>query len=124
MTITTSTAVCLGLSVLVMTGAPAMADQEAPETSVAPAAMDTTADTLTTQSSSPPAQNPRIWWGPEGNPLPFKTDEEIMAFMRDAKVVSKKTLKTGVTWPWKVLDAGRLYLRMRRVYDGEDAGIG
>jgi hypothetical protein len=45
----------------------------------------------------------RNWLGPDGKPLPFKNDAEILEFLRTAEVVSMKTLSTGVTKPEKVL---------------------
>jgi hypothetical protein len=45
----------------------------------------------------------RNWLGPDGKPLPFKNDAEILEFLRTAEVVSIKTLSTGVTKPEKVL---------------------
>jgi hypothetical protein len=45
----------------------------------------------------------RNWLGPDGKPLPFKNDVEILEFLRTADVVSMKTLSTGVTKPEKVL---------------------
>ena len=86
------------LTVLVMMGTPAavraqepgvtVADQDSLETSMA-ATGNTPADTLTTESSAPP----RFFWGADNKPLPFKTDAEIMAFMRTADVVSMKNIK-------------------------------
>lgn len=45
----------------------------------------------------------RNWIGPDGNRLPFDSDEEILEFLRTADVVSMKTLSDGVTKPEKVL---------------------
>ncbi len=45
----------------------------------------------------------RQWLGPDGKPLPFKSDEEIIAFMSEAKVVSKKHTPLGVNRPYRVL---------------------
>ena len=48
----------------------------------------------------------RQWQGPDGKPLPFKSDEEIIAFMRKAKVVSKKHTPLGVNRPYRVVLEG------------------
>ncbi len=45
----------------------------------------------------------RQWLGPDGKPLPFKSDEEIITFMRKAKVVSKKHTPLGVNRPYRVV---------------------
>ena len=50
-----------------------------------------------------PASADRIWLDPDGNPLPFKTDEEVMEFMRTAKVVSVREIGIGITRPEVVL---------------------
>ncbi len=50
-----------------------------------------------------PASLGRVWLGPDGNPLPFKTDEEVMEFMRTAKVVSVREIGEGVTKPEVVM---------------------
>lgn len=56
------------------------------------------------QGGSPAAGAPaRVWLGPNGQPLPFKSDEEVMEFLRTAKVVRMKDIPTGVAHPRKVL---------------------
>ncbi len=50
-----------------------------------------------------PASPGRIWLGPDGNPLPFKTDEEVMEFMRMARVVSVREIDKGITRPEVVM---------------------
>ncbi len=42
------------------------------------------------------------WLGPGQRPLPFKTDAEVLAFLRKAKVVTQKELTGGVNRPLKV----------------------
>ncbi len=42
------------------------------------------------------------WLGPDDHPLPFKTDEEVLAFLRHADVISQKELTGGVNRPLKV----------------------
>ncbi len=55
------------------------------------------------QTETPPAPAGRVWIGPDGKPLPFHSDEEIMQFIKTAKVVSMKDIGTGITNPQKVL---------------------
>ena len=43
------------------------------------------------------------WTDPDGKPLPFKTDEELLEFLRTAKVRKEKELSTGITRPLKLL---------------------
>ncbi len=49
-----------------------------------------------------PASPGRVWLGPDGDPLPFKTDEEVMEFMRTARVGRTRELR-GITRPRQVL---------------------
>lgn len=44
-----------------------------------------------------------VWLGPEGQPLPFRDDGEVMEFLRTARVVSMKDVGSGVTRPRKLL---------------------
>jgi hypothetical protein len=44
-----------------------------------------------------------VWTGIDGNPLPFKTHEEIKEFLLEAKVISKHGVDTGVTNPWRLV---------------------
>lgn len=46
---------------------------------------------------------PHVWLGPDGNPLPLQSDEEIMEFLRTAKLVSMREIGQGITRPRKVL---------------------
>ena len=53
-----------------------------------------------------PAQLPppgRVFLGPDGQPLPFKSDEEILRFLQEAEVVSLKRIPVGVTDPQEAL---------------------
>jgi hypothetical protein len=55
-----------------------------------------------------PAQEPaatpaHVWLGPDGQPLPFKSDEELLEFLRTAKVMSVKGIGKGITAPEKVV---------------------
>jgi len=45
----------------------------------------------------------RIWPGPDGEALPFQVDEEILEFLRSAKIVSTERLPEGVTMPRQAL---------------------
>ena len=45
----------------------------------------------------------RIWPGPDGKPLPFQDDGEILEFLRAAKIVSTERLPEGVTDPRQAL---------------------
>jgi len=44
-----------------------------------------------------------IWLDPEGNPLPFTTDAEVVDFLATARVVDRRRVGTGVTDPEKLL---------------------
>ncbi|MBI1750406.1 MAG: metallophosphoesterase [Acidobacteria bacterium] len=55
------------------------------------------------QGAAPAAPAPHFWLDPDGKPLPFKTDEEVMEFMRTAKLVSMKAIGQGITHPRKAL---------------------
>ncbi len=63
-------------------------------------------------SSQPPAQQmaaaavptpAHVWIGPDGKPLPFHNDQEIMEFLRTAKVIAMKDIGEGITNPQKVM---------------------
>ncbi|MCI0356034.1 MAG: metallophosphoesterase [Acidobacteria bacterium] len=56
-----------------------------------------------TQAQAPAGPAARVWIGPGGEPLPFRSDEEVMDFLRSAKVVSMKDVGEGITNPQKVL---------------------
>ena len=43
------------------------------------------------------------WTDPDGQPLPFQSDEELIAFLGTAEVKSEKRLTGGVTFPTKIL---------------------
>jgi hypothetical protein len=45
----------------------------------------------------------RTWKGPDGQPLPFKSDEELLDFLKNAKVIEIKGIPEGITAPQKVL---------------------
>ncbi len=43
------------------------------------------------------------WTDPDGKPLPFRSEEELLEFLRTADVKSEKILSGGVTFPTKLL---------------------
>jgi hypothetical protein len=43
------------------------------------------------------------WTDPDGKPLPFASDAELLEFLRTAEVKSKERLSSGVTFPTKLL---------------------
>lgn len=43
------------------------------------------------------------WTGPDGEPLPFASSEEVEEFLGSAEVVSSAPLRTGITGPRKLL---------------------
>ncbi|MEX1244603.1 MAG: hypothetical protein WEF99_07445 [Thermoanaerobaculia bacterium] len=43
------------------------------------------------------------WTDPDGKPLPFRSEDELLEFLRTADVKSEKQLSGGVTFPTKVL---------------------
>jgi hypothetical protein len=45
---------------------------------------------------------PHQWIGPDGQPLPFKSDAELLDFLRTAKVRGIKDIGTGITNPKKM----------------------
>ncbi len=54
----------------------------------------------------PPGQAPapaQRWMGPDGEPLPFTTEEEVLDFLRTATVLEIESIPEGVTKPQKVL---------------------
>ncbi len=52
--------------------------------------------------SETPAAGEGRWLGPHGQLLPFTTEEEVLAFLRSAEIVSRKELTGGVNRPLKV----------------------
>ncbi len=57
----------------------------------------------TARSQGSPPAPARVWLGPEGKPLPFHSDEELLDFLRTAQVVSQTNLSRGVTVPSRVV---------------------
>jgi hypothetical protein len=65
----------------------------------------------------------RVWLDVDGKPLPFKTDEEVMEFLRTAKVKDKRNTSRGITRPYKVLlekDGLRVHAAFRTVNEQKD----
>ncbi|MFQ5926163.1 MAG: metallophosphoesterase [Terriglobia bacterium] len=50
----------------------------------------------------PPATSARVWLDPDGKPLPFTSDEEVLEFLRTARAVRMRELR-GITRPHQVL---------------------
>ncbi len=68
------------------------------------AAMSTVAQQQLAQPATPePVTQGHVWLGPDGNPLPFKTDAEIVDFLRTADVVGDRGIPTGVTGPRRLM---------------------
>ncbi len=44
-----------------------------------------------------------VWKGPDGKPLPFSTEQEIVEFLRTAEVVESKGIPVGITKPLKLV---------------------
>lgn len=42
------------------------------------------------------SQEPRGWLGPDGGPLPFENDDEVLEFLRTAEIVSRRTIEEGI----------------------------
>jgi hypothetical protein len=51
--------------------------------------------------ATPPPRH--IWLGPRGAPLPFTDDDEVIDFLRTARVVTRKTLNEGINHEQKLL---------------------
>jgi len=57
-----------------------------------------------------------VWRDIDGNPLPFQTDQEIIAFMRDAEIEEMEAISLGVTQPRRVVlqkDGVRMHAALR-----------
>ncbi len=59
------------------------------------------------------------WLDPEGKPLPFTSDEEVMEFMRTAKVVSVREIGKGITKP-EVVVLEKEGIQMRAQFQSHD----
>ncbi|MFQ5818087.1 MAG: hypothetical protein ACE5H2_09075, partial [Terriglobia bacterium] len=51
----------------------------------------------------PPASSAQVWLDPDGKPLPFTSDAEVLEFLRTARVVRMRELGRGITRPYRVL---------------------
>lgn len=68
--------------------------------------------------SGPPAAQsvpPRVLYGPEGDRLPFPNDEQILEFLKHARVLEKTPIGQGVTQPDRLL-LERSGVRARAVF--------
>jgi hypothetical protein len=85
--------------------APAPPPAPAPETA-AETASEPPSDVPETADAAEPSnavERPaRVWYDPDGNPLPFRTDEEVMEFLRSATVARIKGTPRGVAGTRKV----------------------
>lgn len=62
---------------------------------------------------------PRVWIGPDGKPLPFTSEEEVLDFLRTAKVIKMKEISQGITHPRQVL-LEKNGIQMRAVFRDVD----
>jgi hypothetical protein len=63
-------------------------------------------------------QEPRVWEGPDGRPLPFKVPEEILKFLRTAAELERNSIGEGITGGNRLLlekDGIRMYAIFRDV---------
>jgi hypothetical protein len=58
---------------------------------------------LTAAQTPVATEAPHVWLGPDGAPLPFESDEEVMEFLRTAEVLSRKTIEEGINREQKLL---------------------
>ena len=49
------------------------------------------------------ASQSQVWLGPDGQPLPFESEDEVLEFLRTAKVVSREPTPDGITRPQQLL---------------------
>jgi hypothetical protein len=64
------------------------------------------------------ASSAGVWLDPEGKPLPFTSDEEVMEFLRTARVVRSEEIPQGTTHPLKIVlekDGVRMHAIFRYV---------
>ena len=52
--------------------------------------------------AEPTASSAGPWRGPDGEPLPFAGDREVLEFLRTARVTAKRELTDGINRPLKV----------------------
>ncbi len=81
-----------------------------------------------TPQSSEIASPERTFIGPDGNPLPFKNDAEVMEFLKTAAVIDEKPIGQGINRSLKALlekDGVRAYAAFREADRTErDAYVG
>jgi len=85
--------------------APAAPPAAAPEAAPAPAsepASDVPETADSAQASGPVERPATVWYDPDGKPLPFRTDEEVMEFLRSAEVTRIKGTPRGIAGTQKV----------------------
>jgi hypothetical protein len=61
---------------------------------------------LTAAQTPVATEAPHVWLGPDGAPLPFQNDDEVLEFLRTAEVVSRRTLTEGINREQKLLLEG------------------
>jgi hypothetical protein len=66
-----------------------------------PAATPAAAATAEARAAAP--SGAMRWTDPDGKPLPFRSEDELLEFLRTADVKSEKHLSGGVTFPTKLL---------------------
>jgi len=66
-----------------------------------PRAQARPADTGNTAGNAGP--KPRVWLGPEGKALPFSSEDEVLEFLRTAKVTKTENVPVGITAPQKMM---------------------
>lgn len=74
-------------------------------------------------AAAPAQSTAHVWLDPDGKPLPFKTDEEVMEFLRTAKIVSIKDIPVGVARPRKALlekDGIRANAKFSSIHEQKD----
>ena len=53
--------------------------------------------------AQPTEEESFFWLGPDGEPLPFQSHEEVLGFLTKAKVLEKEELFAGTNRPYKIL---------------------
>jgi hypothetical protein len=59
--------------------------------------------TVPIENAHAPAATSMRWTDPDGKPLPFASEAELLEFLRTAEVKSQKHLSGGITFPRKLL---------------------
>ncbi len=63
----------------------------------------TLASSSTAQTAAAPEPSGPVWLDAKGKPLPFQTDDELLEFLRTARVVKRKTTEEGINRPSRLL---------------------